>query len=205
MEVIWAEVDKLQEYPNNARRGNIAMLVESLKTNTQYKPIVVQKSTNYVLAGNHILRAAKQLGWERIYAVFIDCDYDQGLRIVLADNRASDLGEYNDDILKLLLESVTDFKGTGYTEDDLKELDKLAGVETTERPEIEFSLALREENNYLVLVFDNALDWQAAQTTFGLKTVQAWDSRPGFQRMGIGRVIPGQPILNRLNNVISEY
>jgi len=63
MEVIWAEVDKLQEYPNNARRGNIAMLVESLKTNTQYKPIVVQKSTNYVLAGNHILRAAKQLGW----------------------------------------------------------------------------------------------------------------------------------------------
>ena len=70
-----------------------------------------------------------------------------------------------------------------------------------EKPEVEFSLALREENNYLVLVFDNAMDWQAAIDTFGLKTVKAWDSKPGFSRMGIGRVIRGQPILNRLNRV----
>ena len=202
MEVFWTGIDTLKEYPGNARRGNISVLAQSLKANGQYRPIVVQKSTNYVLAGNHLLRAAKSIGMDKIDAVFIECTDEQALRIVLADNRTADLGDYNDELLKNLLKELEDLEGTGYTEADLEELEKLAGVEPDERPEIEFSLALREENNYIVLVFDNALDWQAAQTVFNLKTVQAWDSRPGFQRMGIGRVIPGQPILNRLNNVV---
>jgi ParB-like chromosome segregation protein Spo0J len=196
-------VDDLKEYPNNARRGNVSVLVESLKVNGQYRPIVVQQSTNYVLAGNHLLRAAKQLGWDEIDAVILDVDDEQALKIVLVDNRSNDLGEYNDDLLTGLLKELEDFSGTGYTEADIEELEKLGGVEQEERPDIEFSLALREENNYVVLVFDNALDWQAAITTFDLKTVKAWDSRPGFSRAGIGRVINGTPILDRLNNVNS--
>lgn len=196
-------VDELKEYPNNARRGNVSVLVESLKVNGQYRPIVVQESTNYVLAGNHLLRAAKQLGWSEIEAVVLDVDDEQALKIVLVDNRSNDLGEYNDDLLTSLLKELEDFTGTGYTEADIEELEKLGGVEQEERPEVEFSLALREENNYVVLVFDNALDWQSAITTFDLKTVKAWDSRKGFSRAGIGRVINGTPILDRLNNVNS--
>ena len=196
-------VKDLKEYPNNARRGNVTLLMESLKVNGQYRPIVVQKSTNYVLAGNHLLRAATQLGWEEIDAVIIDCDDQAALKIVLGDNRSNDLGEYNDDYLKELLKDLENFSGTGYSQSDIEELEKLAGVEQEERPDIEFSLALREENNYVILVFDNALDWQSAITTFDLKTVKAWDSRAGFSRAGIGRVIAGTPILDRLNNVNS--
>ena len=196
-------INELKEYPNNARRGNVNLLMESLKVNGQYRPIVVQQSTNYVLAGNHLLRAATQLGWEEIDATFIDCDNQQALKIVLIDNRSNDLGEYNDDYLKSLLKDLEDFNGTGYSQKDIEELEKLAGVKQEERPDIEFSLALQEENNYIVLVFDNALDWQSAITTFDLKTVKAWDSRPGFSRAGIGRVIKGTPILDRLNNVNS--
>lgn len=203
MEIMWTDIDSLKEYPGNARRGNISVLVESLKINGQYRPIVVQKNTNYVLAGNHLLRAAKSLGWEKIDAVFIECTDEQALKIVLADNRTADLGDYNDELLKDLLKELDDLEGTGYTEEDIAELEKLSGVEQVERPEIEFSLALREENNYVVLVFDNALDWQAAVTTFDLKTVKAWDSRPGFSRAGIGRVISGAPIVQRLNNAHS--
>lgn len=196
-------VKDLKEYPNNARRGNVTLLMESLKVNGQYRPVVVQKSTNYVLAGNHLLRAATQLGWEEIDTVVIDCDDQAALKIVLVDNRSNDLGEYNDDYLKGLLKDLEDFSGTGYNQADIEELEKLAGVEQEERPDIEFSLALREENNYVILVFDNALDWQSAITTFDLKTVKAWDSRVGFSRAGIGRVIAGTPILDRLNNVNS--
>ena len=203
MEAKKTSVEDLKEYPNNARRGNVTLLMESLKTNGQYRPIVVQKSTNYVLAGNHLLRAAKSLGWEDVDAVFIDVDDQQALKIVLVDNRSNDLGEYNDDFLRTLLKDLEDFSGTGYSEADIEELEKLSGVEQVERPDIEFSLSLREENNYVVLVFDNALDWQSAITTFDLKTVKAWDSRPGFSRAGIGRVIAGTPILDRLNNVNS--
>lgn len=203
MEILWTDISQLKEYPGNARRGNISVLVESLRVNGQYRPIVVQKNTNYVLAGNHLLRAATQLGWDKIDAVFIDCDDEAAVKIVLADNRTADLGDYNDDLLKELLESLEDFSGTGYSEEDLAELDKLAGIKQEEKPEIEFSLALREANNYVVLAFDNELDWQAAITTFELKTVKAWDSRTGFSRMGIGRVIAGAPVVKKLNNADS--
>ena len=203
MEIKKIKVGDLIEYPGNARRGNISVLVESLQVNGQYRPIVVQKSTNYVLAGNHLLRAAMQLGWEEIQAAVIDCDNEHARKIVLIDNRSNDLGEYNEDLLKSLLKDLEDFAGTGYTESDIEDLEKLSGVQVEERPEIEFSLSLHEENNYVILVFDNALDWQAAITTFDLKTVKAWDSREGFSRAGIGRVVAGAPVLDRLNNVNS--
>jgi len=193
-------LEDLIEYPNNARRGDVSMLTQSLKVNGQYRPIIVQKSTKYVLAGNHLLRAARILGWTSIDAVVLDVDDQAALKIVLADNRTADLGEYNDDLLKELLATLDDFDGTGYSEKDLAELEDVINSEPREeRPEIEFSLALREANNYIVLVFDDSIDWQSAIDTFDLKTVKAWDSRKGFSRMGIGRVIQGTPILNRLN------
>ena len=196
------KIDTLLEYPGNARKGNVGILVESLKVNGQYRPIIVQKSTNYVLAGNHLLKAANRLEWDEIDAVVIDVDDERALKIVLADNRTADLGEYDHDLLHSLLKELEDFAGTGYSIQDIDELEKLGGAPKEEKkPEVEFSLALREENNYLVLVFDNAMDWQAAIDTFELKTVKAWDSKPGFSRMGVGRVIRGQPILNRLNRV----
>ena len=110
------------------------------------------KKMNYVLAGNHLLRAAKQIGWEEIDTVIIDCDDQAALKIVLVDNRSNDLGEYNDDYLTGLLKDLENFSGTGYNQSDIEELEKLSGVEQEERPDIEFSLALREENNYVILV-----------------------------------------------------
>jgi len=200
MNVKEISLDDLIEYPNNARRGNISVLVDSLKVNGQYRPIVVQKSTSYVLAGNHLLRAARILGWDTLDAVVVDVDEQAGLKIVLADNRSADLGDYNEQLLSGLLEMLENFDGTGYTEADILDLENAINPEPLEeRAEVEFSLGMRESNNYLVLVFDNELDWQAAITTFDLKTVKAWDSRKGFSRMGVGRVIAGAEYVRKLN------
>jgi len=193
------KIDTLLEYPGNARKGNVGILVESLKVNGQYRPIIVQKSTNYVLAGNHLLKAANRLEWDEIDAVVIDVDDERALKIVLADNRTADLGEYDHDLLHSLLKELEDFAGTGYSIQDIDELEKLGGAPKEEKPEVDFSVALREENNYLILVFDDSVDWQAAIDTFGLKTVKAWDSKPNFQRLGLGRVIEGAPIVAKLN------
>jgi hypothetical protein len=193
------KIDTLLEYPGNARKGNVGILVESLKVNGQYRPIIVQKSTNYVLAGNHLLKAANRLEWDEIDAVVIDVDDERALKIVLADNRTADLGEYDHDLLHSLLKELEDFAGTGYSIQDIDELEKLGGAPKEEKPEVDFSVALREENNYLILVFDDSVDWQAAIDTFGLKTVKAWDSKPNFQRLGLGRVIKGAPIVAKLN------
>lgn len=121
-------VDSLKPYPGNPRRGNVDSIVKSLERNGQYRPIVVNKRTSEVLAGNHTLLAARKLGWDEIAATFVDVDEDQAARIVLVDNRANDVAGYDDDELRELLESLPDLDGTGWDENALAEL--LGSVET---------------------------------------------------------------------------
>jgi len=115
-------VSSLNFYPGNPRRGNVGMIAESLKANGLYKPLVVQRSTNYVLAGNHTLMAARDLGYERIDVVFADVDDATARRITLVDNRSADSATYDMDDLAALLASVEDFAGSGYSADDLARL-----------------------------------------------------------------------------------
>lgn len=117
------DVEDLVPYRTNPRRGNLQVIAESLRTHGQYRPIVVRKDTNEVLAGNHTLLAARDLGWTRIAATYVDCDDDTAAKIVLVDNRANDLAGYDDRLLAELLREVeTDLTGTGYEPADLAAL-----------------------------------------------------------------------------------
>ena len=116
-------VEKLESHPNNPRRGDVDTIVESLKTNGQFRPIVIS-SDNVVLAGNHTLQAAVKLGLPKIDVVRLPVtgDSDEAVRVMLADNRSSDMSTYDDADLIVLLESLTDLEGTGYIPDDLTDL-----------------------------------------------------------------------------------
>ena len=104
----------------NPRRGDIDTIAESLERNGQYRPIVVNKPTGEILAGNHTYAAAKRLGWTHIAATFVDVDEDEAARIVLADNRTADLGDYDDTLLLDMLRGMDgDYLGTGFTQDDV--------------------------------------------------------------------------------------
>ena len=63
-------------------------------------------ATNEVLAGNHTLGAAKELGWKKIAVTFVEADPEQAKRIVLVDNRANDLAGYDAEALVELLEEL---------------------------------------------------------------------------------------------------
>lgn len=119
--------DQLVPYGRNPRRGNVELIAESLQHHGQYKPIVVRTGTNEVLAGNHTLRAAQQLGWTEIAATFVDVDDDTAARIVLIDNRSNDVAGYDDEALQELLSSLPDLAGTGFSVEDLDSY--TAGVE----------------------------------------------------------------------------
>lgn len=75
-----------------------------------------------MLVGNHTLDAAISEAWETIDVVIVDVDDDQARRIVLADNRTSDLGTYDDALLADLLSDAGDLFGTGFTNIDLDHL-----------------------------------------------------------------------------------
>src|SRR5438477_10130202 len=103
---------KLRPYSNNPRRGNLASIRESLERNGQYRPIVVNRRTHEVLAGNHTLAAARELGWQEITCSFVDADEQMARRIVLADNRTNALADYDSRELLALLEELPDLDGT---------------------------------------------------------------------------------------------
>jgi hypothetical protein len=126
LEVVRLPVADVTEHPRNARRGDLETITESLQAHGQYAPIVVQKSTGHVIKGNHTLRAAEALGWTVIDAVLVDVDDDQALRILLVDNRSSDLGGYDRDGLASLLAGLDTLTGTGYDASALEDVRAVA-------------------------------------------------------------------------------
>lgn len=118
----------LVPYPGNARVHNLDAIKESLQVNGQYRPIVAQRTTRHVLVGNGTLEAATALGWERISVVWLDVNDEAALRIVIADNRTSDLATYDEQALVGLLKPLeADLSGTAFSVDDLEDLLAAAG------------------------------------------------------------------------------
>jgi DNA modification methylase len=118
----YVPIDDLVPFPGNPRRGNVAAIKHSLEQNGQYRPIVVRRQTMEVLAGNHTMQAAKELGWTEIAVTFVDCDEEQAKRIALVDNRTNDLATYDDAELAALLTELPSLEGTGYDQAALDEL-----------------------------------------------------------------------------------
>lgn len=125
------DVESIQPHPKNARRGDIEAIAESLNVNGQFAPLVVQESTAYVLAGNHTLLAARSLGWSKVSAVFVDVDDKAAKKIMLAANRTSDMGWYDNDALANLLRDMgeEDLMGTLYSAADVDVLLSTLGSE----------------------------------------------------------------------------
>jgi hypothetical protein len=119
-------INKLKAHPQNVRQGDVGAISQSLEQHGQYRPIVVQQSTGFILAGNHTYKAAVALKWKEVAATFVDVDDEQALRILLVDNRANDLAMYDDaalaEVLKYLDSTATGLVGTLFDGDDLDDL-----------------------------------------------------------------------------------
>lgn len=116
------KVEDLKSHPDNAREGDIDAIVQSFRSNGFYGALIVQRETGYILAGNHRWQAAKRLGMTTVPVMYVDVDDTEAKRILLADNRSSDVASYDDRALVALLKSLPDLTGTGYSSEDLDKL-----------------------------------------------------------------------------------
>lgn len=196
-------IDSVAPFPGNPREGDVGAIAESLRRFGQQKPIVVQESTRYIVAGNHLWKGAKALGWSEVAANVVEMDDKTAEAYLIADNRTSELGSYDEEALGDLLRKIAqegNLRGTGYDGDDvdefLRDLEKSGGPKVP--AEIEFATELLESHNYVVLYFDNDLDWNSARTKFGIETVRAPDATDSYDRKGIGRLIPGPRVLRMI-------
>jgi len=126
------DIDSVEAHPDNARKGDVTAIAESLVRFGQTKPIIVQASTRYVLAGNHTREAAKSLGWPKIAAIVLDLEDEEALAYLLGDNRTSDRASYDQAQLYANLEGLLDLDGTGYDLDYVETLGDALGGTTVE-------------------------------------------------------------------------
>ena len=134
-------VDDLTTHPGNPRRGDLAAVKASIEVNGFYGTIVAQRSSGYVLAGNHRLMAARELGMVEVPVVWVDCDDTRARAILAADNRTSELGGFDSEALAQLLEGLRiedALIGTGYDEGSISALLSSLGPEDDWSPEDEW-------------------------------------------------------------------
>jgi hypothetical protein len=180
---------------------NKALIRKSIEETGLGRSVVID-SENELIAGNGVvsqlprdtkIKVVETDGSELVVVKRTDLKTadEKRKKLALMDNSASDKVEWEYDTL------TADF--------DLSELEKMgvevptkAEVETEEEPDVDFSEELLEEHNYVVLYFDNSVDWLQAQSLFGLKTVKALDSKKGYKKQGVGRVLKGAEALENI-------
>lgn len=113
----WVDIDILQTFHKNPRKGDVEKVAESIKAHGQIKPIGVNRGTktgreNEILFGNHTYKACLKLKKKKIWVVWFDVDDTKAKEIVVADNGAVDGATYDNEVLAGLLSDIKESTGT---------------------------------------------------------------------------------------------
>ena len=118
-ELVTVSLNDIEYHPDNARKGNKKKIKASIKRNGFLRPIVVQESTGYIVAGNHAVKVAKAMGIEEAPALIVDIPDDVADEFMAAENKTGDEATYYEDKLDALLGRISSrggsLEGTGYT------------------------------------------------------------------------------------------
>lgn len=156
--IVSVPVGELKFWPGNPRVGDLDAIRESIEAHGVYKPLLVHRGTGRVMVGNNTLKAAVELGMERVPVVYKDVDDDVARRIMLVDNRTSDRSDYDEELLRAALLAVADdFSGTGYHDDDEDVAALLAIVMAAD--EYSFAGGADEEEVLLLDEVRTGADW----------------------------------------------
>lgn len=150
-------LDELNEFPGNAKQGDVASILQSLRRNGQYRGLVVREIPGgalVVLAGNHTMQALREHGagdcgqhittpdgtapcgvcandpsWPlAARCEIVVCDDATARRVNLVDNRTAELGSYDYEALAGLLADLDDLTGTGYSDQDVEDITALVAL-----------------------------------------------------------------------------
>lgn len=117
MEVVFKNVDDLQEYKDNARKNDkgVAKVADSIKQFGFLNPIVIDKN-NVIISGHTRLKAAKQLGLQEVPCVVQDMSENDAKLARIIDNKSHEYATWDIDKLHKELSHISlDFKSTFFS------------------------------------------------------------------------------------------
>lgn len=189
---------KPSEYnPRELTKKQHADLKNSLESFGMVEPVIVNvhdDRKDIVIGGHQRLRIWSELGNSNIPCVELNLDIDQEKELNVRLNKNG--GQWDWDLLANNFDA-DDLVDWGFDPNEVAN-DLLDDEDEDEEPEMEFSEYLDESNNYVVLFFDNDVDWLQAQTHFDLKSVHSKRANGKPWSKGIGRVVKGAEYLKKV-------
>lgn len=204
LEIVYKKTDELIPFVNNSRTHSdeqVNQIASSIKEFGFTNPILLDDDDG-IIAGHGRLQAARLLGLDEVPTIKLEgLDELQKRAYVIADNKLALNAGWDDELLQLevqnLIDKDFDVSLLGFDE---KELLKILNEDDDEVvAEIKFSEELMESHNYVVLYFDNDIDWLSAQTHFNLESVHSKRANGKPWSKGVGRVVNGGKYLTKLN------
>lgn len=105
------DINSVVPAPYNYNNGDVEMIARSVEMNGMYRPIYVQRSTGYILAGNHTWMACQTLDAHAIPVVMLDVDDVTAKRIMVEDNEAAKKSVADNGLLLALVNEIHDETG----------------------------------------------------------------------------------------------
>lgn len=198
--IITMKVADLAPAPYNPRKISpkaLKGLQNSLNEFGVVQPLVWNQRTRTLVSGHQRLRALQAAGEKDAPVVVVDLDLKKEKILNVTLNNPKIEGEFTDDLNAILVDIQKQMPAL-YR--DLR-MDALEHAEKKDRDvkgEIEFTEELMESHNYVVLYFDNEIDWIQLQSLYPLPRVKALDSKKGFEKIGIGRVVRGSEFIKKI-------
>ena len=109
MEFTTEKIADLVHDPENPRahsKENISAIKNSIKTHGQVEPLVVQKSTKMVIAGNARLGVMREMGMKKVKVVMLDVSDTDARKLSISLNRSGELASWNEGVLASHLEAL---------------------------------------------------------------------------------------------------
>lgn len=200
MKIVYKKVEDLKPYVNNPRFNDEAVeqVANSIKEFGFKVPMVIDKN-NVIVAGHTRYKASLELGLKEVPCIVADDLTEEQVKAFrLADNKVSELAQWNYELLDEELQELLDFnmEDFGFSI-QIEDID-IMNNGSYEEPEEKIAVELDERNDYVVLQFNTEEEWDRAMTLFNLERVSTGDNNKNIRRYGIGRVINGKDILDRL-------
>lgn len=123
------DIDSLKLDPENAKEHDKHDLEEKMESLREFgftRPLLVEKTSNIIRAGNGIYMAAKQLGYKQVPVIFVDFTGAKAKALGLSDNRLAENGKYNLDLFNLAIKEINDWnpniewKAIGFDNTEIK-------------------------------------------------------------------------------------
>lgn len=119
------DVAKLQAHPRNARQHARTAIAESMEANGFYGAVVARKRDGLLLKGHGSLEQAVRKGAKKVPVIWVDVDDATADRILIGDNRTSDLASYDFEMLAPQLQTMQasgNLMGTGFAPEDISKM-----------------------------------------------------------------------------------